>query len=169
MKRFLITVLGGLLGGVLGAAGFDAAEYIARHPEVQVEPAVKVEPAAPVAPVVAPPGEVKATAFVLVDSAGNVRAHLGSVAGETIMDIRDVAGKPRIIMGVDDDKARVIVNGNDSRANVGIAVFQRAPVVVLSDENGAMRANMGVLPGSGPWVSLSDANGNVTWSTDRPR
>jgi len=109
------------------------------------------------------------TSFVLVDATGKTRCEIGVEPDGSFLALNDAMGNARILLGVNGDKARVVVAGLNSRASAGIAVYEQSPVVVLKDGNGAVRANMGILPDSGPWVALQDGNGNQTWSTDGRR
>jgi len=174
MRRFVATMLGGVLGGVIVVGGVLAWVLLSGSvAKDETSPAVPQVAAtvATVPPVVEAPkiGEVRATSFVLVDATGKTRCEIGVEPDGSFLALNDAMGNARILLGVNGDKARVVVAGLNSRASAGIAVYEQSPVVVLKDGNGAVRANMGILPDSGPWVALQDGNGNQTWSTDGRR
>lgn len=166
MKSLLTGFVGGLLAFALaiGVAWYMGALDKPADQVAKVEPVVTLTPATPPVPVA--PGEVKATSFVLVDATGKVRGQIGIIKDGAFLSLTDSVGKPKILMGVDDDKARMLVQGRGG-SNAGIAVYNAAPVMVLTDANGTQRVIQGILPSGDPWIALHDANGQQTWSTDR--
>lgn len=103
------------------------------------------------------PGAVKATAFILVDDDGNIKAQLGMNPGGPALTLNDSNGEVRAMLGVSDAaRGLVVTDSNGMHAWLGVSDESRG--LAVTDSKGIIRASIHISD-DGPSISLNDING----------
>lgn len=132
--------------------------------------------------------EIRATSFVLEDDWGRERAALETVKGKPKLQLYGENGKPRILMGVEEDGAKVVLFDEAGKPRIRLYVGEDGMIIALSDENVVTRMALttdefgpGVYlyyekpsppaigmvlieDGPGPGLLIVDENGKLIWS-----
>jgi len=109
---------------------------------------------------------VEAQKFVLKDAAGRVRAELGPGDNNKSMALRfkDETSSPRLVLGVEDESALLVLNDKTGRPRVGLVTLaQGAPGFTFYDTAGRARVELGVSRDGEPRLAVRDARGGSAW------
>ena len=86
----------------------------------------------------APPNEVRAKKFVLVDDKGITRALLAASEDGTALDLWDESGKPRAALSALKDAPALALWDEKGNTRVGLYVSKDGPGLALYDKNEKM-------------------------------
>lgn len=101
--------------------------------------------------------EVRATAFILEDAHGTVRARLSMGEDGPQLVLLDETGTPRAGLGVDKDGPDLTLADENGKIRAMLVVTKDGPRLALWDENDKIRAMLNVTK-LGPHLALWDEN-----------